>query len=82
VVDLGVELHVGGKTVPEIVAGTSYESHGELALEHEDGDAEDGPLRQQLEDEGRGDLLESLESKMSRLSIRYRATNIPGRVCY
>lgn len=51
-VDFGVELHVGGKSIPERVARTSDESHGELALKHEDGDSEDGALREKLEDEG------------------------------
>lgn len=52
-VDFGVELYVGRKTAPERISWTGDESVGELLLKHEDSDAEDGPVREQLEHERR-----------------------------
>lgn len=58
-VDLGVELDVDRESVPQAVARAGDEAHSELALEHEDSDAKDGTLGEELEDEGRGDLRRS-----------------------
>lgn len=59
-VDLGVELDVGGETTPEIVAWSSDESESEFALEHEDGTSKEGAVGEKLEDERRGDLVWSI----------------------
>ena len=57
VVDLGVELHVCGQTRPERGTGLRDEPQRELALEHENGHAEQRPVRQEPEDERRRDLV-------------------------
>ena len=57
IVDFGVELHIGRQTGPELGPRASDEPQGELALEHEDGGAEERAVREEAEDEWRGDLV-------------------------
>ena len=54
VVHLRVQLNIDRQAIPERVARAGHEAHGELSLEHEDGDAENWALGKQLEnDRGR-----------------------------
>lgn len=56
-VDLRIQLNIRGEARPELSAGSRDEPHRELALEHQDRDAEEGAVREEAEDEGRGDLV-------------------------
>lgn len=56
-VDFGVELDVGGEATPEGLVRPGGEAERELALEHEDRDAGEGPRREELEDDGGRDLV-------------------------
>lgn len=56
-VHLRVQLHVRGQAGPEVRAGTRDEAERELALEHQDRDAAQRAVREQAEDERRGDLV-------------------------
>jgi hypothetical protein len=56
-VDLCVQLHVGGQAGPEGRAGLRDEPHGEFALEHQYGHSEERAVREQAEDEWGGDLV-------------------------
>ena len=52
-----VQLHVGREARPERGARLRDEARGKFALEHQDRDAEERPVREQPEDERRGDLV-------------------------
>lgn len=56
-IDLSVQLHVRGEAGPEVGAGGRDEAEGELALKHEDGNAEERAVGEESEDEGRRDLV-------------------------
>lgn len=56
-VDLCVQLHVGGQAGPERGTGLRNQSHRELALEHQYGHSEERSMRQQAEDERGGYLV-------------------------
>lgn len=56
-VDLCVQLHVGGQAGPERGTGLRDQSHRELALEHQYGHSEERSMRQQAEDERGGYLV-------------------------
>ena len=56
-VDLRVELDVRREARPELCTGPCNEPHRELALEHQDCDAEERAVREEAEDEGRGYLV-------------------------
>ena len=56
-VDLGVQLYVGGESAPEGRARAREQTQGKLALEHENCTSEQGSVREKLEDEWRGNLV-------------------------
>ena len=56
-VDLRIELDVCREARPELCTGPCNEPHRELALEHQDCDAEERAVREEAEDEGRGYLV-------------------------
>ena len=55
--DAREELRIDGQAAVERVPGAGDEAHGELVLEHDDGRAEGGSVREQLEGERRRDLV-------------------------
>ena len=57
VVDPGEELGVDGQPAVEFVAGLSHQTLGKLALEHQDGAAEERAVQEEFEDERRRDLV-------------------------
>ena len=57
VVHARVQLHVRGQARPERGARLRDEAQRKLALEHQDRHAEERPVREQAEDERRGDLV-------------------------
>ena len=52
-----IQLHVRGQARPERGARLRDEAQRKLALEHQDGHAEERPVREQAEDERGGDLV-------------------------
>lgn len=67
--DLGPELRIDGETAVEGVSGTGRQSEGELALEHEDGCARRVGKREELEDEGTGDLCIALSATLRHAAL-------------
>lgn len=57
VIDASQKLGVDGKAAVELVAGLSHQTLGEFTLEHEHGHAEERPMKQQFEHQGRRDLI-------------------------
>ena len=57
VVDARQQLRVDGQAAVELLARLGRQAERELALEHEYGALEEGPMHEQLEDKGRADLI-------------------------
>ena len=51
------ELRVHRQPAVQGLTGLGHQPHGKLALEHQDGSAEQGPVAQELEGQRRGDLI-------------------------
>lgn len=54
----GKQLNVCAQTAPEGCPRGGAQTEGEFTLEHEDGGTDDGAVREEFEDEWRGDLRE------------------------